>query len=107
MNAFDARSTTRHDIAAKAVCRTAGAKITAVVSNLSSDGCCLTFDWHMLTPGQCVTVRIGDLGGLPAQIRWVEGLRVGVSFDRSLYGPVLDHLVRQHGLVAAMTVETW
>jgi hypothetical protein len=107
MRTFDARSTPRHSVAAKAVCRTTEAKITAVVSNLSSDGCCLTFDWHMLTPEQRVTVRIGELDGLPARVRWVDGLRAGIAFDRSIYEPVLDHLVRQHGLVAAMTVETW
>jgi hypothetical protein len=102
----DARSSTRHPIAVEAVCRTAAAKHSAIVSNLSSDGCCLTNDWPQLNPGQHITVRIGDLDGLSAQVRCVEGLRAGVVFDRSLYGPVLDHLVRQHGLIAAMTIDS-
>lgn len=103
MKSLDARSTARHAIAADAVCRTTAAKLTALVSNLSSDGCCLSTEWQ-LALGQHITVRIGDLDGLPAQVRWVEGLRAGVAFDRPLYGPVLDHLIRQHGLVIEMLV---
>jgi hypothetical protein len=106
MHKKDTRSSARHPISAEAVCRTAAAKLSAIVSNLSADGCCLTTDWQLLNPGQHITVRIGDLDGLPAQVRWVEGLSAGVAFDRSLYGPVLDHLVRQHSLVAAMTIDS-
>jgi hypothetical protein len=106
MNTSDARSSVRYPVAAQAVCRTAAAKLAAVVSNLSSGGCCLTTDRQQLTPGQHVTVRIGNLDSLPAQVRSVDGLRAGVIFERSLYGPILDHLLQQHVLVAAMTVDT-
>jgi len=105
MDTSDARSSARYPIAAEAVCRTAAVKLTAMVSNLSADGCCLTTGWQQLMPGQRLTVRIGDLDGLPAQVCWVDGLRAGVAFERSLYGPVLDHLVEQHGLFASMTID--
>jgi hypothetical protein len=102
MKQRDLRSSARHAIAADAVCRTAAAKLSAAVSNLSAHGCCLTTEWQALMTGQHITVRIGELDGFPAQVRWVEGLRAGVVFDRSLYGPVLDHLVRQHAITAAI-----
>jgi hypothetical protein len=106
MDTPDRRSSARYPIAAEAVCRTAAVKLIAMVSNLSADGCCLTTGWQPLIVGQHLTVRIGDLDGLPAQVRWVDGLRAGVACERSLYGPVLDHLVQQHELFASMTVDS-
>lgn len=65
-----------------------------ILSNLSEDGCGITAQEGLLRPGQLVVVRLQSLEGLPGRICWVRGKRAGVKFDRPLYGPVVEHIVK-------------
>ncbi len=78
-----------------ATCRTAmGRKLDLVLSNISTDGCAVTTPTDALRPGQLVVVRTATLEGLPGRVCWVRGTMAGVRFERPLYGPVVEHLVR-------------
>jgi hypothetical protein len=78
-----------------ATCRTAmGRKLDLVLSNISTDGCAVTTKTDALKPGQLVVVRTSTLEGLPGMVCWVRGNMAGVRFERPLYGPVVEHLVR-------------
>jgi len=43
-----------------------------------------------------VVIRPEGLEGLTGVIRWIEGNRAGIQFDRPIYGPVFDHLAAIH-----------
>lgn len=42
-----------------------------------------------------ILVKIGNIGPIPAQVRWREGNVVGGSFDKPLHPSVLGHIIEQ------------
>lgn len=85
-----------------ATCRTTSRRsLNVVLSDISAEGCCIGERGHLLIKGKRVVVRMHSLEGLPGVVCWVKGDRAGVRFDRPLYAPVLDHLVRTHASVRA------
>jgi hypothetical protein len=78
-----------------ATCRTSlGSVSDVILSNLSVDGCGLTTAEGLLRSGQQIVIRLHSLEPLPGKVCWVRDERAGVKFDRPLYGPVVEHLVR-------------
>jgi hypothetical protein len=65
-----------------------------ILSNISEDGCGVTAQEGLLRPGQLIVVRLQSFEGLPGRVCWVRGKRAGVKFDRPLYGPVVEHIVK-------------
>ena len=99
-----ARQSIRYPVSMTATCRTSlGRASDVILSNLSIDGCGITAQEGLLRPGQQIIVRIMSLEGLPGKVCWVRGKRAGVKFDRPLYGPVVEHIVKVQ-LSAAPTV---
>ncbi len=71
-----------------------GRVVKLVLSNISTDGCGMEAPAANLKPGEIVVIRPPALEGLSGRVCWVKGNRAGVKFDRPLYGPVVEHLVR-------------
>ena len=65
-----------------------------ILSNLSENGCGVTAQEGLLRPGQLIVVRLQSLEGLSGTVCWVRGKQAGVKFDRPLYGPVVEHIVK-------------
>ena len=58
----------------------------------------MTFAEASLPQGTLVVLRIDDLEGLECTVRWAIGNQAGLEFARRIYGPVMDHVRRKHGL---------
>ena len=65
-----------------------------ILSDLSTEGCGVTAAEGLLKQGQLVVVRMQSLEGLAGRVVWVKGTKAGVKFERPLYGPVVEHLVK-------------
>lgn len=88
----------RSPLTLAAQCRTAtGIRDEGYLSNLSSEGCCITTRGILFIPGARVMVKPQGLEGLSGVIRWIDGHRAGVEFDSPLYGPIVEHLVQRFG----------
>lgn len=60
--------------------------------DLSPEGCCIA-PTVRVEPGQMIFLRMPGMEAIPAKVAWVEQWKVGVEFDRPLYGAVFDGLV--------------
>lgn len=68
----------RHSVRLDAsVTRGNGAETTAIVTDLSLDGCCLIGRFQI---GEQVTVKIPKVGSLAAEVRWAFMGRAGARF---------------------------
>ncbi|WP_054531682.1 PilZ domain-containing protein [Erythrobacter sp. SG61-1L] len=65
----------------------------AVLMDLSVTGCQVSLRGVQLAIGQIVVVRPDGLEGLSGVVRWIEGGRVGIEFDRPLHPGVAAHIV--------------
>lgn len=94
----DRRNGTRKPLFACAYIRTANRSgLEAVISNLSAEGACL-IGLEFLGPIEPrLMVKLNGMESLGANVRWTQGSSVGVEFERPLYGPVVDHLVKHNG----------
>lgn len=54
--------------------------------------------------GARVVIRPQGLEGLTGVVRWIDGDYAGVEFDREIYQPVVDHLVRLHSLATVEAI---
>jgi hypothetical protein len=89
------RKSIRYPVFLIASCRNSmGRRSDVILSDISEDGCGITAADGLLKAGQLVVVRLESLEALPGQVVWVRGNRAGVKFERPLYGPVVEHLVR-------------
>jgi PilZ domain len=89
------RKSIRYPVFLTASCRNSmGRRSDVILSDISEDGCGITVAEGLLKAGQLVVVRLESLEALSGQVAWVRGNRAGVKFERPLYGPVVEHLVR-------------
>ena len=85
----------RYPVWLTASCRGSMGRMSDIIlSDLSTDGCGVTLAEGLLKPGQLVVVRLQSLEGLAGNVVWVRGKKAGVKFERPLYGPVLEHIVK-------------
>jgi PilZ domain len=78
-----------------ASCRSSmGRQSDIILSDLSTDGCGVTTGEGLVKAGQMIVVRLQGLEGLAGTVVWVRGNKAGVKFERPLYGPVVDHIVK-------------
>jgi hypothetical protein len=64
--------------------------------DLSPTGCCIAPPVKV-QPGESIYLRIPGKEAIHAKVMWVEEWRVGAQFDRPIYEPVFDDLVRRLG----------
>lgn len=80
-----------------AQCRiTSGLRDTGEISDISTQGCCIKTDTLLFRVGSHVLIRPDGMEALGGTVRWIAGDCAGLEFDRILYGPIIDHLVRLH-----------
>ena len=88
----DHRHEGRRPVEVTAQCRTqSGLRDVGRISDISSDGCCVTTNGLFVKIGARVLIKPEGMEGLSGVIRWVDGFRAGIEFDSHIYGPVLDH----------------
>ncbi|HMP56184.1 MAG TPA: PilZ domain-containing protein [Novosphingobium sp.] len=96
----DPRSLRRSDrlgVVLPARCRTrSGFVDRVVITDLSEGGCRVESRALTLREGDLVVVSPGVIEGICGQVRWVKGHKAGIAFLSPLYGPVVEHIHRQH-----------
>jgi hypothetical protein len=100
------RRAQRRSVALPAQCRiTSGLRDTGEISDISTQGCCIKTDTVLLRVGSHVVIRPDQMESLGGTVRWIAGDCAGVEFDRAIYSPILDHLVRMHekGVAVGLT----
>lgn len=91
------RRVERRSVVLPAQCRIgSGLRDSGEISDISPQGCCIRTDTVLFRVGSHVVIRPAGLEALGARVRWVAGDCAGVEFDRAIYPPVIDHLVRMH-----------
>jgi len=91
------RRAPRRSVALPAQCRApSGLRDGGEISDISTQGCCIRTDTVLFRVGSHVLIRPDHLEPLGGTVRWIAGDCAGVEFDRAIYGPILDHLVRMH-----------
>lgn len=78
-------------------CRTqSGMRDDGEISDISVEGCCLRMRGLYFRVGARLIIRPKGLEGLAGVVRWISSDLAGVEFDRPIYGPVLEHLVKSN-----------
>ena len=87
----------RRPVAMTAKVRHPGGPVEPVrITDLGEEGCCIECWGMQFNPGDSILLRPEGLEQLVGEVRWTKGHRMGVKFERQLYGPVVDHLCREH-----------
>lgn len=93
------RRSNREKVILAARCRKySGAMENVIVSDVSAHGCRIYSDDMALRVGQRLTIQPAKLEGIAGEVRWVEGKRAGVSFERPLHDAVAEHLQREYAV---------
>jgi len=94
---YEERRSERHGVVLPAKVRTCSGFLDRVtIVDLSEWGCRIESRALALRKGDLVVVRPQGIEGICARVCWVHGDAAGIEFDRPLYGPVVEHLVREH-----------
>ncbi|WP_162935676.1 PilZ domain-containing protein [Tsuneonella amylolytica] len=92
------RSQERREVSIVGRVFAAGGSREVIIHDLSEQGCRIEDRSQMkLREGGHVTVRIGEVGPIPATVRWMHAEEIGLRFDNPLYPSVLDHIHAQFG----------
>jgi hypothetical protein len=92
------RRSQRKLVSLAAQCRTqSGLRDKGRISDLSSEGCCISTDSLFIKVGARVVIRPDGLEGLTGIVRWISEDKAGVEFDTPVYAPVVDHLALHAG----------
>lgn len=65
------------------------------IKDVSEFGCRFFDRFSVLEVGTHLLVKLGNIGPIPAEVKWREGSTVGAEFDNPLHITVLDHIVRE------------
>ena len=83
----------RHDVEIQGRYRTGnGIAYDVKVMELSRHGCRIFDKFSNLQRDKQISIRIGSIGPIFAQVRWREGNLVGIQFNEALHPSVLDHM---------------
>jgi hypothetical protein len=94
------RRADRHEVTLQGRYRTgSGMARDVVVTDLSTTGCKFDDPVHNLRNGSIISIRIGNIGPMTAQVKWLEHWTAGVRFDETLHASVLDHML--------ITIDGW
>ncbi|MDA7787864.1 PilZ domain-containing protein [Sphingomonadaceae bacterium] len=65
------------------------------ILDLSETGCRMFDKFTRLETGTELSLRIGPIGPVIAEVMWCKDQIAGLRFDTPMYGPVFDHLRTQ------------
>ncbi len=74
-----------------------GVRFDIAIRDLSEYGCQFADLVGRLVAGDDITVRIGDIGPIPATVKWVVKRQCGIEFDEPLHVSVLEHIIAHGG----------
>ena len=77
--------------------RGTGVRFNIAITDLSEYGCQFADLVGRVHPEDKISIRIGEIGPIDAQVRWVERRQVGVQFANPLYPSVLEYIIAQGG----------
>lgn len=63
------------------------------ITDISETGCRFYDRFGNMAPGTDITIRIGPVGPIDAQVRWLEQHVNGVEFLQPLHVSVFEHIV--------------
>lgn len=84
----------RHPIAIAGTIRTTLGRSEVILRDLSRQGCRFVLVNSSLSRGVFLTIRIGSIGPIDAEVMWSRGESVGVQFREPLHLSVFDHIRR-------------
>jgi len=95
MGRINQRRGSRAPVTMSAVCRTdTGRQGEVTIVDLTAEGCRIFTKALPLSEGLKLRIRPQNFESLPGLVRWVSGGFAGIEFDKPLYGPVADHLIK-------------
>jgi hypothetical protein len=69
-----------------------GAPRDVTVTDLSESGCKMFERFCNLSIGKFISIRIGSIGPIDAQVKWRDGMIAGLEFAQRLHPSVLEHM---------------
>lgn len=88
------RSELRHTVDFQGRYRTGnGLAKDVAIGDLSAHGCRFYDRFSNLSVGDYISIRIGNIGPIDAQVRWTRQFYAGVQFKSPLHPSVLAHMV--------------
>lgn len=74
-----------------------GRGFNVAIKDLSEYGCQFSDLVGRVQKDDAITIRIGSIGPLVAQVKWIDKRNVGIEFEQPLYPSVLDHIIAEGG----------
>ena len=65
------------------------------IKDISEYGCRFYDKFSILEIGSEILVGLGNIGPIPAEVKWREQSTVGAQFERPLHPSVLEHIIRE------------
>lgn len=94
------RRESRHRVSIQGQFRSGSGKPRdVIVSDLSTKGCKFEDRFGNLHPGMIISIRIGSIGPIVAEVMWIDHTFVGVRFATALHSSILEHMLT--------TIEGW
>lgn len=98
-----ARKSERLRVTLNARCTADGAESGVTLVNITPEGCCMTTGTARVTPGTAVLVRLENGEALTGLVRWHDGDKAGIEFDRLLSPARVEYLRREHSTFLSET----
>lgn len=92
MRTTEARAQARKGLIMPAKCKTRNLRFDAEVLDLTESGCKFATTFVHFKKGDKIVLMPQGFEGFRGIVRWIEGNRAGIEFDRSLHMAVVDHL---------------
>lgn len=64
------------------------------IKDVSEYGCRFFDKFSSIETGWRILIRAGNIGPIPAEVKWREGSTAGVEFENPLHPGVLEHIIR-------------
>ena len=90
----DTRRELRHSVTMQGQYRAgSGVAHDVIVSDLSTTGCKFEDRLSNLRIGSNISIRIGNIGPISGQVKWIDDFTLGVQFLTPIQQYVLDHML--------------
>ena len=74
-----------------------GVRFNVAIRNLSEYGCQFADLVGRVRKGDVITIRIGEIGPIVSQVKWIEKRQAGIEFEQPLHLSVLEHIIAEGG----------
>ena len=77
------------------------------VTDLSKTGCRFYDRFGTMQAGKAITIKIGNVGPIPATVRWWDNHTNGVQFEQPLHDSVYEHICSNLSDVVPERFDNW